>query len=299
MKALTLGYPPLFADASSSFEDAQFVLTGVPFDVTSSYRNGSKLAPNKIREASYNLETYINEHDVDLRDLKIHDIGNIEECAVVEEMWKNVGHTTREVLSKKSFPILIGGEHSITVPAVKAIKPSAVIVMDAHLDFRNEYLGVKGSHACTTKRICEIIDPKRVIVVGVRSFTKEEKNDAKNKGLKYITADEVRRRGIKNTIKTIHRHLYEKHGIKETYITLDIDVIDPAYAPGTGTPEPYGLTHLDVREMLIEFAKLSVGFDIVEVCPPYDNGSTSILAAKIIRDVIALVWKNNLFKHYH
>jgi agmatinase len=299
VRILTLGYLPLFADACSPLEDAQFVLIGVPFDVTSSYRSGSKLAPNKIRDASYNLETYIHEYDIDLKNLKIHDIGNVEECAVVEEMWKSVGHTVQEILNKKSFPILIGGEHSITVPAVKTIKPNAVIVMDAHLDFRDEYLGIRGSHACTTRRICELVDPERVVVVGVRSFTKEEKIVAMDKGLKYITADEIRKEGIENTIKTIHKHLYEKGGARETYITLDIDAIDPAYAPGTGTPEPYGLTHLEIRELLNDFAKLSVGFDVVEVCPPYDDGSTSVLAAKIIRDFIALVWKNNLFKRYH
>lgn len=294
-----LGHYPLFADACSPLEDSQFVLIGVPFDVTSSYRSGSKLAPNKIREASYNLETYIREYDVDLRDIRIHDVGNIEECAVVEEMWKNVESAIQEVLNKKSFPILIGGEHSITVPAVKVIKPKAVIAMDAHLDFRDEYLGVKGSHACTIKRITESIAPERIVVVGVRSFTKEEKNDAEEKGLKYITADDIRKQGIKDVVKIIHKHLYERYGTVETYITLDIDVIDPAYAPGTGTPEPYGLTHLDVREILAEFAKLSIGFDIVEVCPPYDGGNTSMLAAKIIRDFIALVWKKNLFKNYH
>lgn len=293
-----LGSKTNFADANSPLDEAEFVILGVPFDATSSFRSGSKFAPNRIREASYNLETYISEYKVDLLDVKIHDAGNMEEYLVIKELWEDIEHVISGLSKNKmQFPIAIGGEHSITPPVVKALKPKAAIVIDAHMDYRSEYLGLKGNHACATRRICDTVGPEHVVVIGVRSFTKEEEEDAIESGLKYFTAEHVREYGVGPTIQEAHRHLYEEtnDGAVETYLSLDIDGIDPAFAPGTGTPEPYGLTHLEAKKIIASFTKYLVGFDVVEVCPPYDNGNTSMLAAKIIRDVIASVWMDSLF----
>lgn len=276
-----------FADANSSFNDAKFVIFGVPFDSTSSFRSGSRFAPNRIREASYNFETYLMEHDVDLIDVPIHDAGNLDEYGNVDELIKNVEENVKKILPK--FPVLIGGEHSLTIGAVKTLKNVSVVFIDAHLDFREEYLGIKNSHACVSRRISEVVGIENVFSIGVRSFSREEKNDAEKLGLKYVSSFDVKEKGIENIIRNLNLK-------KKIYLSLDMDGVDPAFAPGVGNPEPFGLTPLDVVKCIKILSDRLVGFDIVEVCPPHDNGNTSLLAARIIRDLIGCAEKPKMRK---
>ena len=274
-----------FADANSSFNDAKFVIFGVPFDSTSSFRSGSRFAPNRIREASYNFETYLMEHDIDLTDVPFHDAGNLDEYGNVDEMTGAVEDAVKKILPK--FPILIGGEHSLTIGAVKTLKNVSVVFIDAHLDFRDEYLGIKNSHACVSRRISEIVGIENVFSIGVRSFSREEKNDAEKLGLKYVSSFDVKEKGIEKSIRNLNLK-------KKIYLSLDMDSIDPSYAPGVGNPEPFGLTPLDVVKCIKILSDRLVGFDIVEVCPPHDNGNTSLLAARIIRDLIGCAGKSRI-----
>ncbi len=269
-----------FADANSSFNDAKFVIFGVPFDLTSSFRSGSRFAPNRIREASYNFETYLMEHDVDLVDIPVYDAGNLDEYGNVEEMIKNVEEKIKNFLPK--FPIIVGGEHSLTIGAVKALKDVSIVFIDAHLDFRDEYLGIKNSHACVSRRVSEIAGIENVFSIGVRSFSKEEKNDSEKLGLEYFSSFDVKEKGMESIIKNLNLK-------KKVYLSLDIDGIDPAFAPGVGNPEPFGLSPIDVLKCISILSDRLVGFDITEICPPYDNGNTSLLGARIIRDLIGCV----------
>jgi len=271
-----------FADANSSFNDAKFVIFGVPFDSTSSFRSGSRFAPNRIREASYNFETYLMEQDVDLIDIPFHDAGNLDEYGNVDEMTGAVEDAVKKILPK--FPILIGGEHSLTIGAVKTLKNVSVVFIDAHLDFREEYLGIKNSHACVSRRVSEIVGIENVFSIGVRSFSREEKNDAEKLGLKYVSSFDVKEKGIEKSIRNLNLK-------KKIYLSLDMDGIDPAFAPGVGNPEPFGLTPLDVVKCIKILSDRLVGFDVAEVCPPYDNGNTSLLGARIIRDLIGCAGK--------
>ncbi|PIV69936.1 MAG: agmatinase [Euryarchaeota archaeon CG01_land_8_20_14_3_00_38_12] len=271
-----------FADANSSFNDAKFVIFGVPFDSTSSFRSGSRFAPNRIREASYNFETYLMEQDVDLIDIPFHDAGNLDEYGNVDEMTGAVEDAVKKILPK--FPILIGGEHSLTIGAVKTLKNVSVVFIDAHLDFREEYLGIKNSHACVSRRVSEIVGIENVFSIGVRSFSREEKNDAEKLGLKYVSSFDVKEKGIENIIRNLNLK-------KKIYLSLDMDGVDPAFAPGVGNPEPFGLTPLDVVKCIKILSDRLVGFDVAEVCPPYDNGNTSLLGARIIRDLIGCAGK--------
>ena len=271
-----------FADANSSFNDAEFIILGVPFDLTSSFRSGSRFAPNRIREASYNFETYLMEHDIDLIDIPFHDAGNIDECGNVDEMINGAEEVVKKILPK--FPVLIGGEHSLTTGAVKPFRDISVVFIDAHLDFRNEYLGIKNSHACVSKRVSEIVGVENVFSIGVRSFSCEEKKDSEELGLKYFSSFDVKEKGIENIIRNLN--LKEK-----VYLSLDMDGVDPGFAPGVGNPEPFGLTPIDVVKCIKILSDRLVGFDVAEVCPPYDNGNTSLLAARIIRDLIGCAGK--------
>lgn len=272
----------VFADADSSFEDALFVIFGVPFDGTCSHRKGSSFGPKSIREESYNFETYLFEHDIDLEDVPFHDSGDLN-CESLEEMMGGVGNQVEGILKADKFPIIIGGEHSLTPPAVRKFKDVGVLILDAHLDFRNEYLDERNGHACVTRRLYEMVGIENVLSMGIRSMEKKEKEKGEELGLKYIDSNKLKELGVKKALENLE---WER-----VYLSLDMDFFDPAYAPGVGNPEPFGFSPQDAKECINILGEKLVGFDIIETCPPYDFGNTSSLAARLIREVIAVVWK--------
>lgn len=280
-----------FAEANSEWDDARFVILGVPFDGTCSYRPGAKFGPNAIREASYNFEIYHHEHDFDLGEVPIFDTGNVEECGSADATVDAVASEIEDILKAGKFPIMLGGEHSISSGALRAFRAMkrkvAVIQFDAHLDFREEYLGNKNSHACASRRISDIVGVSNVVLIGVRSICKDEMDDAKRLGLKYFTANEVAERGMAEVVKDALAYLKTK----DIYVTVDIDGLDPAYAPGVGTPEPFGLSDRELKFLLTKAAPRMVGFDLVEVCPAADQGNTAALAARLVREVLVLKGK--------
>ena len=283
-----MNFPNYFADAESSFDKADFVIFGVPYDKTSSFRKGASLAPKEIRNASWNYETYNLRTGFDIKDVKIHDCGDLNvRNDSPKEMVNKVKEHASKIISKNKFPIAIGGEHSTTVGIVKAFPSDiSVVSLDAHIDFREIYENEPYNHACVTRRIADHIDIKNIAVLGIRSAEKEEFNDAKNLGLFYIDSVDIKEMGIINAIEETKKFLKNK----KIYLTIDIDVIDPAYAPGTSTPEPFGLNPFDILKCIESFSSNLVGFDIVEVCPPYDKGQTALLAAKFIRLLIENIY---------
>ncbi len=271
-----------FADCEHSFEDADYVIMGIPFDRTTSFRAGCRDAPDSVRRSSYNLEMYMFEHDHDIGDLKVHDMGDLDEYAQVDEMVEAAWIEASRIVDAGKFPITIGGEHSVTVPIVKAFsKDISVISVDAHTDFRDEYMGMKNSHACVMRRCADHVGKDNVASLGVRSISKEEV-DA---GLPFhVDSFTILEKGMEWAAERALDHLKNE----KVYLTVDIDGIDPAYAPGTGTPEPFGLLPLHVKKLINIIGERLVGFDVVEVSPPYDNGNTSVLAARLIREAMAV-----------
>ncbi len=284
-----MNFPDYFADAEAGFNIANFVIFGVPYGKTSSFRYGAEKAPKAIRQASWNFETYDIRTGIDLKDIQIHDYGNLDVDNIgSKEMVEKVTDFTSPVLKENKFPIVIGGEHSITPGVIKAFpKDSAVLFLDAHMDYRKSYENDVYNHACTVRRVTDHIAVKNIAVLGVRSAEKKEFYDAEESDLFYKDSFSIRKNGISETIEETKRYLKNK----KIYLTLDIDVIDPAYAPGASTPEPFGLTPFDVLEIIEAFSSQLIGFDVVEVCPAYDHGETSLLAAKLIRSLIGAVWK--------
>jgi len=271
-----------FADAESSFEEAQFVIVGVPFDGTCSFRKGARFAPKSIREESYNLETYLFEHDIDLEDVPFNDSGDVN-CESLEEMIGSVGGAIGNIIKDGKFPITIGGEHSLTPPLIRKFENIGVIILDAHLDFRNEYLDERNSHACVTRRVSELVGIENVLSIGVRSMEKKEKEEGNKLGLKYIDANKLKELGMKKVLENVE---WER-----IYLSLDVDFFDPSFAPGVGNPEYFGFSPEDAKECINVLGPRLVGFDITEVSPPFDNGNTASLAARLIRELIAVVWK--------
>jgi len=273
----------LFADAVTSVDSARAVILGVPYDRTASFRSGSRLGPNAIREASWNFETYFMEHDRDITDIPFADIGNTEEFGPTEAMVKGVREKVSEIVRHGRVPITLGGEHSIAPACVQAFpKDVGVLGIDAHLDFRDEYLGDRYSHACSARRISDHVGVPRVVYSGIRSFSRAEKEDLERLGLVYVSAMEVHRDGmakaLDRALKAVDR--------EKIYVTIDIDGIDPAYAPAVGNPEPFGLSPLDVKLLVNTIGPRLAGMDINEVSPQYDSGQTAILAARLVREAI-------------
>ncbi len=275
----------LFADADSDYENARYVICGVPFDGTSSFRLGSRFAPREMRAASYNFETYNSFFDIDLADVRIHDAGDLDTAATIDETLEMISAHAGKYVTDGKVPIMLGGEHSLTLPFVTACKKKypdlGFVVLDAHMDMRLEYGGEKNSHACISRHIIEEITQKYASV-GIRSGSREEYEFVRTNNIKVFSAEDVFSAGIEKIIAGIRDNLR-----CPIYLSVDIDAIDPAYAPALGTPEPYGLTPHDVREVISCLAPQIVGFDLVEIAPEYDRGGTAILGAKLIRDFIA------------
>ncbi len=273
-----------FADANSSYEEADFVIYGIPFDRTCSYRAGCREGPNEIRKASYNFEAYLFEHGVDLSELRIHDAGNMDELGLADDMVAEGEFVLGDVVTRGKFPITLGGEHSVSIPAVRSFEDIGVISIDAHLDWRDSYLGVRNSHASAVRRFADHVDRENVLVFGVRSISREEYEDSPPS---YIDAFTIKKEGVAETFKSALNMIRKER----VYLTVDIDGIDPAFAPATGTPEPFGLSPCDVKECINLLGRRMVGFDVVEVSPPYDKGNTAALAARLVREAIAVASK--------
>jgi agmatinase len=214
-----------FLGAVSSYEDAKFVLVGVPFDRTTSYRPGARAAPNAIREASYNFEQYLFEHDLDLTEIKVHDMGNLPDFGTVEEMVEETRKVANKLVADGKFPLFLGGEHTISLPAIEAFGDIGVISIDAHLDYRDTYMGQRYNHACVTKRASEHVGRDNLLVFGVRSISKEEKTAGNMP--EYIDAFSIAQEGVEKAFKRA-LNIIKKDKI---YLSLDIDGIDPAFAP--------------------------------------------------------------------
>lgn len=274
-------------DCLADYNKARYVIFGVPFDGTSSYRAGSRWAPDAMRKASANFETYNAYFNIDFEDLLIHDIGNFEPYSDIDKTLEELYFAVVPIVKDGKIPLMMGGEHSLTYPCVKACAEFAdekigFVVLDAHFDLRSEYGGVKFNHACVSQHIINDITDQYV-TIGVRSGTKEEWEFAKKTNLFYFTPEDVREKGIKSILSEINDYLE----CDKIYLSLDMDALDPSFAPGLGTPEPFGLTDIEVRDIIRVLAPKSIGFDVMEISPEYDGGQTALLGTKLLREFIA------------
>lgn len=280
--------PGTFADARASWDEAQFVIVGVPFDRTTSFRPGARFGPDAIRQQSYTFESYDLETGVDLSEVPIHDLGNTDQFGNAQQMVDGVRAEIRPIFAAGKIPIVFGGDHACSPPVVEAHpEPESlgVLYLDAHMDFRSEYLGDPRSHGCSSRRIVERVGARNVVVFGVRSVSKQEMDDNRTVGMSYVTAHEIAAEGVASAMQRALNMLKTDR----IYITLDIDAIDPSYAGATGTPEPFGLTPRDVKYAIGQAAPRLAGLDIMEVSPPWDTGNTSGLAARLAREAIVRV----------
>jgi len=283
----------VFSGFQKSFEEADYIIFGVPFDVTSTYRSGARFGPNAIRQASLNIETYSFRTGLDVEDLKLHDLGDLHISTDTEKTLERIALVIKDLLGAGKTPITIGGEHTITLGVMKGLgdkaSKTALVSFDAHLDLRDEFMGLKLSHTTFMRRIDEEVKPAKIIEIGTRAVCKEELAYAKKAGIEFFTAHQIKKEGSERVAK----QLREKLGnYKSIYLSADMDVLDPAHAPAVQNPEPEGLETdvlLDILSTICD--KRVVGLDVVEVAPNYDLGISAVQAARVIFEVLCQIEK--------
>ncbi len=271
-----------FIGFENSFEESKAVLFGAPFDGTTSFKPGARFAPSSMREDSWGLESYSPYLDKDLEDLKLFDYGDLElPFGDKKNALRMIQEHVQEIIDVNKIPIMIGGEHLVSLAPVKALSKKyddlQIIHFDAHTDLREEYLGESLSHATVLRRIYDQVGIGKINQFCIRSGLKEEFEWAK----KYTHLEKFTYNTLESCVKRIKN--------KPVYITIDLDVLDPAVFPGTGTPEPGGINFHHMLEIIGMLSKLEnvVGLDIVELSPKYDvSGVSTAVACKTLRELV-------------
>ncbi len=270
-----------YISASVSFEKSGAVILGCPYDGSASFRPGARFGPSAIRRASWGIETFSPYSGRDLSQLSVHDMGDLELPLGEKKLSLTlIRKALRKILSKKKFPISLGGDHLITLPIVEEVLrvyPSLYLLqIDAHADLREDYLGETLSHCTVMKRVLDRLGKGRLFQVGIRSGTEEEFELAR------------RMKSIVSVDQDSPRSMVKRLRNKPVYLSLDLDVIDPSLLPGVGTPEPGGFTFQEFISLLKELQPLHViGFDMVELTPDYDPTQvSSITASVLLREMI-------------
>lgn len=276
-----------FIGCESSFEEASTVLFGIPFDGTTSFRPGTRFAMQAIRQDSFGLESYSPYLDRDLEEEAIHDGGDLDlPFGNTERVLSDIATYTKEVLDNGKKFLMVGGEHLVSLPTIEAAYEKYpdlhVIHIDAHTDLREDYMGEPLSHASVIRRCFDFLGDGRIFQFGIRSGLKEEFEWAKEHT--YME---------KFTIDTLPQIVQRLKDVP-VYVTIDLDVLDPGTFPGTGTPEPGGITY---KELLAGIAALQdlnqiVAADVVELSPQYDpSGASTAMACKTVREMLLTLTK--------
>ena len=257
---------------------------GVPFDSTHSYKPGCRFGPDAIRDAFNNIDIFQPEFGVDLEAEAISDLGNTKHTVVAAEMLQMVKDVTSELKKQDKQIIILGGEHLITLGSFTCFpKDTGYVVFDAHYDLRDQYADTKLSHAAYLRRIVEERGSENIVHVGARAFVKEELAFLKEHNIATVSDKEISNGNGPKLLKDV------TSTFDRVYLSVDLDVLDPAFAPGVGNPEAVGISSRELYDLITTLQnKKIVAADMVELNPTYDNGSTASMAAKMIATIIAM-----------
>ena len=275
-----------FCGCDQPYEQSRLVVFGAPYDGSASFRPGARFAPSAMRRDSWGLETYSPVLDRDLEDAAVSDLGDLElPAGGAQEAFGRVESLCLSIMDAGRIPVMIGGDHSLTLGAVRAALQAYpdlhLVQIDAHADLRDHYLGDRWSHASVMRRCHELLGPGRIHSFGIRSGLREEFEFSKAYGHPHpFRLDEV-------------TSLHETARDLPLYVTIDLDVLDPSYLPGTGTPEPGGVTFADLVTALTALSELDVvGTDLMELAPLLDpSGASTAVACKLLREWLLLLAK--------
>ncbi|HHV07210.1 MAG TPA: agmatinase [Firmicutes bacterium] len=277
--------PPTFLAAGTELDQARFCLLGVPLDVTVSFRPGTRRGPEAIRQASWVLEEFSLYQERDLKEVAVADVGDLLlPPGGIKRSLGAIGAAVGKLAQADKIPIILGGEHLLTWPVVEALvrlhgPELTVLQFDAHADLRSKYEGEELSHATALRHVASVVAPSNIYQFGIRSATAEELSYAREHTHFFPFQ-------VVQPLTEVRQNLLNR----PVYVSIDMDVFDPAFAPGVGTPEPGGQSVADMLTALQLLKGLNiVGADIVEVCPPFDPSErTAALAALLIRELLLL-----------
>ena len=274
----------VFIGCDKEYDESEIVIFGAPFDGTTSYRPGTRFASAAIRNESYSIETYSPYQDKDLCDIKVFDGGDLDLCfGNTEKVLNQIEDFTDKILSDDKLPVMIGGEHLVTLGTIRAVIKKypdlCIIHFDAHADMRDDYLGERLSHATVMRRCWDLLGDNKIYQFGIRSGEREEfEFSEKHNFINKFNFD-----GLCEVIKKIKD--------RPVYFSLDLDVLDPADFPGTGTPEAGGVSFKELLAAVFDVLGINiVGVDINELSPQYDSsGKSTSLACKLLREILLAV----------
>ena len=277
----------------SNLKKSKVVIVPVPYEKTTTYKRGTVDGPSAIIDASIHMELYDEELNQETYKIGIHTMDALEMDGLSSEaMVEKLYSSTLELLKSNKFPIVLGGEHSVSIGVTKALKeiyPNlSVLQLDAHYDLRDEYFGSKFNHGCTARRISEICP---LVQVGTRSLSKEEKDYLANPQ----TSGRVKTINVYDILEMpLWKDAITNSLTENVYVTIDLDVFDPSLMPAVGTPEPGGIGWYETLDLLMEVSKdrRIVGFDVVELCPIKDQIASDFLAAKLIYRLLGYIFSN-------
>lgn len=276
-----------FLGCDNEFDESRIVIFGAPFDSTTSFRPGTRFASRTMRAESYGLETYSPYQNLDMNDAAIFDSGDLELCFGKTELALNdIESRTSEILDAGKIPLMIGGEHLVTLGALRAVAKRYpelhLIHFDAHADLRDEYLGAQLSHAAVLHRVWDILGDGRIFQFGIRSGDRSEFEWGKD----HVKTHMFDFDGLEETVEALKN--------KPVYLTIDLDVLDPSVFPGTGTPEAGGVTFMELLNAVLKVSCLNiVGMDLNELSPMLDaSGASTAVALKIMRELLLAVYNN-------
>ncbi len=277
-----------FIGCDNEYDESNIVIFGAPFDSTTSYRPGTRFASSAMRNESFGIETYSPYQDKDLTDIKVFDGGDLELCfGSPESALNDIENFSAQILSDGKMPLMIGGEHLVTLGSVRAAAKKypdlCIIHFDAHADLRDNYLGQKLSHACVMRRCHELVGDRNIFQFGIRSGDREEFLW----GREHVITNKFNFRGLEK--------LHEIIKNRPVYFTIDLDVLDPSCFPGTGTPEAGGVTFTELMLAVQTVSTMNtVAIDVNELSPALDqSGASTALACKLLREILLYFYKEN------
>ena len=271
----------MFPGAATDREAASYVVVGAPLDATTTFQPGTRFGPDRIRRFAETYDDYDRRTDSDFSALGVHDAGDVSPWDDVNEYLDHLAAELRSVTLDDAVPLLVGGEHTVTYAGVEAVDPDALVVCDAHLDLRDAYDGNPWNHACVTRRCLDDLGVDRAAIVGARTGSEAEWNRAADADVEVVAPEDAREwiDGLASDEGD------DPFAGESVYCSIDIDGLDPGFAPGTGTAEPFGLHPREARDLVRAVAPRADGFDVVEV-NDRDDGQAAAVAGKLLREFV-------------
>jgi agmatinase len=271
----------MFPGATTDREAASYVVVGAPLDATTTFQPGTRFGPDRIRRFAETYDDYDRRTDSDFSALGVHDAGDVRPWDDVEAYLDHLAAELRSVTLDDAVPLALGGEHTVTYAGVKAVDPDVLVVCDAHLDLRDTYDGNPWSHACVTRRCLDDLGVDRAVIVGARTGSEAEWDRAADADVEVVSPEDARAW----LDELAGADADDPFADESVYCSVDVDGLDPGFAPGTGTMEPFGLAPREARDLVRAVAPRADGFDVVEV-NDRDDGQAAAVAGKLLREFV-------------